>query len=263
MRTTADSRNAPLILELRQYLLHEGRRDDLIELFDREFVETQEAVGIEVVGQFRDLDRPDYFVWMRGFDNMECRRRSLAAFYGGPVWAANRDAANTTMVDSDNVLLLRPVATDSQLHIGDRASRDDRRECGSIIALIQHRTPGREGEYNALFETTLQPRLEAAGARTIGLYETEPAENTFPRLPVRDANVLVWFAGFDAPGELDDAWPALQQLTAAAEPTVAPPDLLRLAPTSRSLLARNSTENRVTSQPMNDGAWVSPVVSRF
>jgi hypothetical protein len=224
------TRNAPPIIELRQYLLHNGRRDDLIELFDREFVETQEAVGIEVVGQFRDLDRPDYFVWLRGFDDMESRRRSLAAFYGGPVWAANRDAANATMLDSGNVLLLRPVATDSQLHIGDRASRDDHQTCGSIIALIQDRVPGRESEHNTRFETRLQPQLDATGARTIGLYETEPAENTFPRLPVRDANVLVWFAAFDSLDQLDDARPALQQLI------IGSPDLLRLVPTSRSLL---------------------------
>lgn len=30
------------IVELRQYTLHPGKRDTLIELFDREFVETQE-----------------------------------------------------------------------------------------------------------------------------------------------------------------------------------------------------------------------------
>ena len=50
-----------------------GRRDDLIELFDREFVETQEAVGIQVIGQFRDLDDPNRFVWLRGFNDMSAR----------------------------------------------------------------------------------------------------------------------------------------------------------------------------------------------
>jgi hypothetical protein len=68
------------ILELRQYTLHPGRRDDLIELFDREFVETQEAVGIQVIGQFRDLDKPDRFVWLRGFNDMPGRAQSLTAF---------------------------------------------------------------------------------------------------------------------------------------------------------------------------------------
>ncbi len=53
-----------MIVELRQYTLREGRRDELIDLFDREFVETQEQLGIAVLGQFRDLDRPDRFVWL-------------------------------------------------------------------------------------------------------------------------------------------------------------------------------------------------------
>ena len=33
------------IVELRQYTLHPGQRDTLIDLFDREFVESQEAPG--------------------------------------------------------------------------------------------------------------------------------------------------------------------------------------------------------------------------
>src|SRR3982750_1412237 len=72
------------IVELRRYALHPGRRETLIELFDREFVHTQEDCGMRVLGQFRDLDAPDDFVWLRGFANMAERREALAAFYGGP-----------------------------------------------------------------------------------------------------------------------------------------------------------------------------------
>jgi hypothetical protein len=78
------------VLELRQYTLHPGRRDTLITLFDREFIEPQEEVGMRVVGQFRDLDDPDRFVWIRSFPDMAARAESLAAFYGGPIWAAHR-----------------------------------------------------------------------------------------------------------------------------------------------------------------------------
>ena len=85
------------IVELRQ-----------IELLDREFVESREAVGMKVLGQFLDLDNPNRFVWLRGFRDMPSRALALKEFYGGPVWKAHREAANTTMIDSDNVLLLRP-----------------------------------------------------------------------------------------------------------------------------------------------------------
>ena len=48
-----------------------------------EFVETQEALGIAVIGQFRDLNRPDRFVWLRGFETIEARGQELAAFMMG------------------------------------------------------------------------------------------------------------------------------------------------------------------------------------
>ena len=95
------------IVELRQYTLHPGTRDVLIDLFDREFVESQEALGIRVIGQFRDVDDPDRFVWLRGFRDMPSRARGLTDFYGGPVWKAHREVANGTV----DALASSPVAT--------------------------------------------------------------------------------------------------------------------------------------------------------
>src|SRR5204863_6636074 len=88
------------IVELRQYTLHRGKRDVLIDLFDREFIEPQETLGMNILGQFRDLDDPDRFVWLRGFRDMASRAAALQAFYGGPVWKAHRETANATMIDS-------------------------------------------------------------------------------------------------------------------------------------------------------------------
>src|SRR4051812_3912762 len=76
------------VLELRQYTLHPGRRDELVALFEREFVETQEAAGIRLLGSFHDLDAPDRFVWLRGFPDMAARADALGAFYGGPPGSA-------------------------------------------------------------------------------------------------------------------------------------------------------------------------------
>src|SRR6185436_13794382 len=82
------------IVELRQYTLYPGRRAALVALFDRELVETQEAVGMRVIGQFCDLNDPHRFVWFRGFADMPARKQALTDFYTGPVWKAHRDAAN-------------------------------------------------------------------------------------------------------------------------------------------------------------------------
>src|SRR4051812_27157034 len=96
------------VLELRQYTLRPGQRDALIDLFDRELVEPQEAAGMRVIGQFRDRDAADRFVWLRGFPDLASRAARLQAFYGGPVWQAHRDAAQATMIDSGGGLLLPP-----------------------------------------------------------------------------------------------------------------------------------------------------------
>src|SRR4029453_3272877 len=115
--------NCCRIVELRQYTLHPGKRDVLIDLFDREFVESQEALGKKIIGQFRDLDNPNRFVWRRGFRDMPSRAQALKDFYGGPAWKAHREAANATMIDSDNVLLLHPATPTSGFSLGNRERR--------------------------------------------------------------------------------------------------------------------------------------------
>ena len=94
--------NHSAVVELRRYTLRPGERDTLVELFDGNFVESQEAVGIDLIGQFRELDDPDVFTWIRGFRGMEERARGLAEFYDGATWHAHSRAANATMVDSDD-----------------------------------------------------------------------------------------------------------------------------------------------------------------
>ncbi|HEX3452333.1 MAG TPA: NIPSNAP family protein, partial [Solirubrobacteraceae bacterium] len=82
------------LVELRRYVMRPGRRDELIALFERKFVEPQEASGMIPLGHYRDRDRDESFVWLRGFPDAETRAAALASFYGSPVWRANRNAAN-------------------------------------------------------------------------------------------------------------------------------------------------------------------------
>jgi hypothetical protein len=67
------------IVELRQYRLNPEQRDVLIDLFDREFVESPEALGMKIIGQFRDLDNPNRFAWLRGFWDMPSRAQARRA----------------------------------------------------------------------------------------------------------------------------------------------------------------------------------------
>ncbi|WP_457356476.1 NIPSNAP family protein [Roseateles sp. P5_D6] len=224
------------VVELRQYTLHPGKRDTLIELFDREFVAAQEAVGIRVLGQFRDLDGPDRFVWLRGFADMAARGDSLPAFYGGPVWTQHRNTANATMIDSDNVLLLRPAWNGAALPEPalPRAERGATAlPPGLVLATVFHLKAPAGPELLGLARGPLSDALRAAGARQLAWYVTEATPNNFPRLPVREGeHVLVSLALFD------DARAALSRdFAASLQPWLAKPtQTLRLAPTARSAL---------------------------
>ncbi|MEP6896186.1 MAG: NIPSNAP family protein, partial [Chloroflexota bacterium] len=190
------------IVELRQYSLHPGKRDDLIELFDREFVETQEAVGIHVIGQFRDLDDPDRFVWLRGFNDMSAREKSLQAFYGGPVWKTHRDVANATMIDSDNVLLLRRAHLTSGFSLNNEPHPPSSKTAvcdGLVTTTIYYFDKPAETNFIHYFENTIQPVLIETGSKILAYFVTEDSPNSFPALPVREGeNVFVWFAGFQS-----------------------------------------------------------------
>jgi NIPSNAP len=80
------------VVELRQYTVVPGGREVLISLFERHFIESQEATGMTVIGQFRDLNNPDRFVWLRGFADMVSRAQQLEEFYGGPLCAGDNDS---------------------------------------------------------------------------------------------------------------------------------------------------------------------------
>jgi NIPSNAP len=185
------------VLELRQYTLHPGARDTLVQLFDEHFVESQEALGMRVLGQFRDAGDPARFVWIRGFADMESRRRGLEGFYTGPVWMEHREAANATMIDSDNVLLLRPAGDGAGFPLpnGRPANGDPERPGGVLTATLYSFAHAVDPGFPAWFAADVVPVLEKAGATVLARLVTEPAPNTFPRLPVREGeNVFVWFA---------------------------------------------------------------------
>lgn len=241
------------VVELRQYTLKPGKRDTLIDIFDGKLIEGQEETGMTIIGQFRDLDRPDMFVWLRGFDGMDARKDALSAFYGGPVWAAHRQAANATMIDSDDVLLLKPAwpsagfdlsgAARAGLSTDEKSSRD-KPLAGIVVIRIHHLRHGAEVDLASFYEAESASLMTAPGIRPLAAFVTETAENSFPRLPVRAGeNVFISVAGFDSAEAHADhkaalaASPAWRAIWRAAQLDLTrPTETLRLSPTAQSLV---------------------------
>ena len=221
------------VFELRQYTTVPGRRDELIDHFERWFVDSQDAVGARVLGRFRDCDDPDRFVWMRGFPSMEARLAALTTFYDGPVWKAHRAPAVATMRDTDNVLLLRSLPGED--------GWPSAAESGPLLVLLHDLRdvdPARFGEH---FRGAGHDFLAANGATAVRLLVTERAPDLFTRHPIRlGESVAACFARFAEQAVLDAcvaAWSLAQPLRRAAPDVLLPafmrrPEVLRLASTA-------------------------------
>lgn len=215
------------IVELRRYRLHPGRRDELVDLFETRFIEPQEAAGARILGTFRVDRDPDSFVWLRGFTHFGARPEALGAFYGGPVWRAHRDAANATMIDSDDVHLMRAVSPEGGLPRQARLPRPAEKlpALRHTLLLSELRYP----EWIGTYHLWLRLFLRKAGADPLASFATLAAENNYPALPVwQNRHVHVALLRSAAP------LPELpRELTGMLRRA---PETLVLSPTARSRL---------------------------
>ena len=203
---------------------------------------------MQLIGQFYDLDDTNRFIWLRGFHDMAARAESLHAFYSGPIWKAHREAANATMIDSDNVLLLRPAPGScgfsfketSRPPLGGRAKRE-----GLVVATIYYVDAPASSGFTDYFENTIKPVLLEAGASILAYFVTEDSPNTFPGLPVREGEyVFVCFAGFPDQEAYKNHLARLRESKIWNDEIAAflkaelqsKPETLRLTPTPRSWL---------------------------
>jgi hypothetical protein len=179
-----------MIVDLRDYRLAPGARHQLVERCEARFFPEQERLGATVLGTFLDIEDPDRFVWLRAMPDLATRARVLTAFYSdGAMWREQRDEVNAWLVDSDDVLLVRPA---SELRAPATGA--------SVVGMYSHvgRVPLSAAGAAAL-ESAVAAAIQEAGGRLIVTFATDPAENNYPRHPIRtDEHGLVWFATFPA-----------------------------------------------------------------
>ncbi len=151
------------------------------------------------------------------------------------------------MVDSDNVLLLRPAREELAFILAPGARPPPGATAQStalVVATIYYlRGPATE-DFIDWFERSLKPLLREAGADPLASLVTDPSPNNFPRLPVREGeHVFVWFAWFEDQGAFERHLAALahtpgwrEQSTRLAGYLERSPEVHRLSPGARSLL---------------------------
>jgi hypothetical protein len=236
------------LIELRQYVLYPGKREAFTRLFEDQFIESQEAVGLYIIGTFHEPVHPSHFTWIRGFTDMDARAKGLDAFYSGPVWQAHRNTANPMLEDNDNVLLLREAYPGSGFPIPNQP----RPPIGSttlpgglvVVNIYYLREPPRT-RFTEFFKETMTPQLKKAGIGVLAALVPEESPNNFPKLRIREGeNLFVWFARFNDTADYQHHWAALAAQPQWRDHVAAawtaqlnsPPEILELEPTARSLL---------------------------
>ena len=179
---------------------------------------------------------------------MPARGVALNSFYTGPVWQTHRNTANPTMIDASNVLLLRPILPNAGFAKGSAvrvAVGTLTLPASRVMATIYTLSAPVDANFIQFFEHQVRPLLIATGATPIAVFQTETAENNFPRLSIRTGeHVLVWFSQFASAEQVRAHEVRIRKSAAwndTVEPTLrkylkSPAERLILASTARSLL---------------------------
>lgn len=181
------------VLEFRNYLLKPGMTDTFSDYFNAHFVKLMRELGGNTIAQFKIAGVNDRFVWMRGFTNMDTRSKFLVDFYvNSPVWKQFGPGANEMMINSDNVYLLRPLATHKNMNEQNAGNNSPSIHTGKGITVVDFYICNSTLEKVInLFDTAYLPFLSSSGIHNITLWTSEMSVNDFPRLPVfQDKNLL-------------------------------------------------------------------------
>ncbi len=216
-------------LELRVYKTRVGRRDAFLSYFEDRYIESQEALGMRIWGQFRDLNAADQFVWMRGYRNMEERQAGLMKFYTGELWRNTGGKVREMLAERANhVHFLEPVTPgDALSETYTRAEPPD--QAGVVVAQVFLA----DGDPDPLIKRvreTVAPSYVDRGGFPLGLFRSSDAPNNFPMLPfIENETVVVWLASFESKA----AFEAAQN---EAGPAPVPFEIFVLEPGERSRL---------------------------
>lgn len=182
------------VIELRNYLVRRGRRDEFINLFEENFVQSQNILGGYILGQYRVKGADDNFFWIRGFKDMTARYKYLNDFYfGSPSWKAHKSEANSMLLNNDNVYLLQPLnlkegAADAES--GFNTSWFGQEKGVAVVDFYVSNT-----KRDKLIEFVKKKYLAVLNASKIenaSFWMSETTPNDFTGLPVfQDKNLLV------------------------------------------------------------------------
>ena len=155
------------VVESFRYVVPAGNESALTKLFNDEATLLGDSGGVHDIALLRDLDRPNTYLWLRGFYSDDAVRRFAAT----PVWSAHRQTLDRTAITIDSAYSLRAGLYTSGFTLGERLTqRAAAGSAGIVVATIYTFDSSRyEGP---LWVPSLVPIMAAAGGRPLAVFET-------------------------------------------------------------------------------------------
>ena len=230
------------VIEFRRYTIREGERQHFAQYFESYFPEAFEQLGAIALGHFFERKNPTTFTWLRAFHSMDDRAKINALFYYGPLWREHARTMNDLMLNSDNVLLLRPLTPERAVRVlpaVDPVTEPDGAH-GVVVAELFAVKPNVVDQFASAAEPTFAS-YRNAGMREAGVLVTLDAPNNFPQLPIRtDGPYLVWLGITSDNKKLETVFTPLAESSSKALFATgllrAEPEIVILDPTRRSRL---------------------------
>jgi hypothetical protein len=99
-----------MLLEIRQYTLHPGKRPEFVAWFEEEVVPAMEAAGLTILGSFESIEDENVFVYLRQFADESEHAQLTAAFYESEAWRSGLKETALALEASYQATLVRSTS---------------------------------------------------------------------------------------------------------------------------------------------------------
>ncbi len=100
-----------MLIELREYTVRPGKRDEWVKMMETEIIPFQIQNGIAVLGSFVCDDNESIYVWMRRFEDEADRVKKYEAVYESDHWKNVLLPKITPLVDREKHRITRLIPT--------------------------------------------------------------------------------------------------------------------------------------------------------
>ncbi|MFN2156860.1 MAG: NIPSNAP family protein [Anaerolineae bacterium] len=100
-----------MFFELRQYRVKPGKREEWVELMEKEIIPFQIAQGMVVIGSFVGEQEEDLYVWIRRFENEAQREALYQRVYESDYWKNEISPRVGDMLDRERTVVTRLTPT--------------------------------------------------------------------------------------------------------------------------------------------------------